>query len=255
MLTIAQKRLRDKFQETRNPNHRLYLDNGSFSAILYQACRYEWPPEDDLIHEMLEAGAQVHNGLHTSPIFEAVDADNPSALAWLHQYGARLDPGPPGPLPWRYIPLHQAAFGRLKVLEWLAAHGVDLDRVDTHGRTALHIAAGRDQPQALKILIDHGARLDLPDNNGIYPLRVAAKKAKPANLAILIERGAASSLDDSQWADLTGMADTMYKHALGYYQSADSEWLRRNHDWADWAKSLADTRWAVLDLLLRYRDL
>ena len=52
--------------------------------------------------------------------------------------------------------------------------GVPLDVVDSHGRTALHEAAGSGFLSVVKLLIEHGANLDSKDNKGWTPLQDAA---------------------------------------------------------------------------------
>ena len=63
--------------------------------------------------------------------------------------------------------------GWLRVLQRLVAHGVDLDARDSHGMTALHLAAALGREAALKALVLHGASPDVRAADGQTPLGVA----------------------------------------------------------------------------------
>ena len=53
--------------------------------------------------------------------------------------------------------LHHAAFDHHECLEVLLRTGkADVNVVDGNGRTALHVAAGEDSPDILKLLLEHG---------------------------------------------------------------------------------------------------
>lgn len=245
-----QKKLLDHFKSNRNPKQKFQNSNGSFSTILHRVCEVPWGQES-FIRELLAAGARIYNNdnVWSNPFYAAVGADSPITLTLLHEFGAMVNP--PMTYIYKRTPLHMAAArGRLKSLEWLAAHGADLDAADYNGRTALHLAAGGGDPQALEILLSHGAAINPLDNNGISPLRAAAKKAKPANLAVLLEHGAADTLDSSQWNNLLGMAATMRRYAGENYQTNKS-W---NPEQAEsYYLPLIKIRQAVLDLLRQRR--
>ncbi len=60
-----------------------------------------------------------------------------------------------------------------RLLERLIAHGVDLDARDSHGMSALHVAAALAREQELKLLIAAGAAPDRRAADGQTPLGVA----------------------------------------------------------------------------------
>ncbi len=63
--------------------------------------------------------------------------------------------------------------GWLRVLQRLVGHGVDLDARDSHGMTALHLAAALGREAALKALVSHGASPEVRAADGQTPLGVA----------------------------------------------------------------------------------
>ena len=56
-----------------------------------------------------------------------------------------------------------AALGFYELLSGLIAHGVDLNRRDIRGYTALHYAALYSHPACARLLVDSGAKLDILD--------------------------------------------------------------------------------------------
>lgn len=63
--------------------------------------------------------------------------------------------------------------GWMRLLERLVADGVDLDRRDAHGMTALHLAAALAREPALRLLVKGGASPDVRAADGQTPLGVA----------------------------------------------------------------------------------
>lgn len=60
--------------------------------------------------------------------------------------------------------LHAAAFvNKPKALEKLIKLGLNLNKQDEEGKTALIIAATRKSKQAIKMLIEHGADQEIKD--------------------------------------------------------------------------------------------
>ncbi len=66
-----------------------------------------------------------------------------------------------------------------------------LTEKDEIGKTPVHWAVGKGQPEALKLLLDtYRADANIRNNNGGTPLHVAASQAQPECALILIEHGA-----------------------------------------------------------------
>ena len=95
------------------------------------------------------------------------------------------------------------------------AHGVDLDARDSHGMTALHLAAALGREAALKALVAHGASPDVRAADGQTPLGVALVGRPPrsgrlARLARLAAAAAARcSAADLPAAAIVGDADAV----------------------------------------------
>ncbi|WP_133000281.1 ankyrin repeat domain-containing protein [Luteimonas arsenica] len=81
--------------------------------------------------------------------------------------------------------------GWMRLLERLVADGVDLDRRDGHGMTALHLAAALAREPALKLLVRGGASPAVRAADGQTPLGVALSAGR---------RDLADWLDWSGWA-------------------------------------------------------
>ncbi|EDQ91617.1 uncharacterized protein MONBRDRAFT_2724, partial [Monosiga brevicollis MX1] len=62
----------------------------------------------------------------------------------------------------------------LRILEdAMQEHGAFVDRLDTHGQSLLHIAAGNGWFEALKALVQCGANVNIQDPEGNTPLHLA----------------------------------------------------------------------------------
>lgn len=83
-----------------------------------------------------------------------------------------------------------------EIINVLAAKGGDINARDSHGRTALMMAA--DRPSATKNLIRKGAKLNLQDRNGRTALMFAAWWLNDKTVAELICRGADPYIRDNQ---------------------------------------------------------
>lgn len=62
-----------------------------------------------------------------------------------------------------------------KVASLLAKKGANAVKLDSEGRSALHVAATRGQTECLTVILAHGADLSVTDGSGFYPLHLAAK--------------------------------------------------------------------------------
>lgn len=70
--------------------------------------------------------------------------------------------------------------------------GVDVNKTDTEGRTALHQAASLGSFKAVSILIQNGAKVNAIDSVGFTPLFDAAQSGSLETTRILLEAGADS---------------------------------------------------------------
>lgn len=94
-----------------------------------------------------------------------------------------------------------AAYGyRLLVMLFLdngAAQAID-QRTAGSGRTALHLAVGRNHFQTVEALLKHSANVNAPIERGAdvgkTPLHLAVEKNKPPMVQLLIDSGAAVSI-------------------------------------------------------------
>lgn len=61
-------------------------------------------------------------------------------------------------------------------MELLLKHECSIDRRDSNGKTALHIAIGMGYEQIAEILLTHRADVNLQDHEGDCPLHYAVKR-------------------------------------------------------------------------------
>lgn len=152
----------------------------------------------------------VHAG-SVQPIFEAVLANDPSAIAAI----AARTPGTatqrretdlfvaelPHMLYRGDTPLHLAAAGlRYNVADALLVAGALVNAVNRRGAAALHYACDprpssqtRDpasQRRIIELLVSRGAEVDRPDRGGVSALHRAVRARSPAAVAALLSAGA-----------------------------------------------------------------
>lgn len=85
--------------------------------------------------------------------------------------------------------LHMAVVARLEDdIKDMIAEGVDLDRLDADGRSALHYgcAEGGDLLETVKLLVEGGANINLPTGEGQTPLKLA-KRFRHVHIAEFLE--------------------------------------------------------------------
>ena len=80
--------------------------------------------------------------------------------------------------------------GHSKFLALLADKGADLNKADKNGATPALVAAREGHTESLRVLADRGADLDKADKNGATPEGVAAAKGHVECLRLLTDRGA-----------------------------------------------------------------
>ncbi|KAI0052978.1 ankyrin [Auriscalpium vulgare] len=100
-----------------------------------------------------------------------------------------------------------------------------MDWADTHGKTALHVAALKGNEELARMLCDLGADVDLSDNQGNTPLHYASAWNHIPIVQLLIERGcqyAARNNDGftpSDYAYSFSTRDTLQDTARAQYES------------------------------------
>ena len=95
----------------------------------------------------------------------------------------------------RYTGLYAAAHsGNLAQIEAAIKAGEDVNRRDSYGRTALHIATFARKPEAVKALIKSGAKTELLENDKYDAVTVAAVADDEATLRVLLANGASAKL-------------------------------------------------------------
>ncbi|KAK0223156.1 ankyrin repeat-containing domain protein [Armillaria fumosa] len=67
-----------------------------------------------------------------------------------------------------YTPMHAAAsYGHIHILEFLLAHGGDVNITDDDGETPLYVV---EDVATARWLVDHGAVIDRTNNEGVSPI-------------------------------------------------------------------------------------
>ncbi len=78
----------------------------------------------------------------------------------------------------------------------LSASGVEVDKPNREGLTALQVAAGQGSPAVIAALVQRGAKVDQLSANDLSPLMLAVKMNNKANVEALLEAGASVNLSN-----------------------------------------------------------
>jgi ankyrin repeat protein len=118
-----------------------------------------------------------------------------------------------------YTAVHAAAEqGHDKCLSAIIRHGgVDLAKVDKHGKAPIHAACNRGRIACLIVLVDHGVdpNVRTADRQGLIPAMLCCMGGHVKCLALLLDRGADRDLADraggttAHWACLTGQMKSL----------------------------------------------
>ena len=133
---------------------------------------------------------------------------------------------------------------------------VDINAVDTDGRTALHLAAVADDLAMVACLLNRGANINAVDTrDGSHPLHLAAQYSRSAAVVrLLLDRGAAlEARDNAQHTPLQAASwsgpDAVANAALLLNRGADIQAVQQQSVTSLW-QSIRHNRVAVTALLL-----
>ena len=84
----------------------------------------------------------------------------------------------------------------VKKVQQLINNGIDINKKDKFGYSAIHIAMVKNLPDMVKILIDSGINLNLQNNEGITGLHCAAIYNNFSLADLLLRHGADLSIED-----------------------------------------------------------
>jgi ankyrin repeat protein len=114
-------------------------------------------------------------------------------------------------------PLHDAAAhgDKVRLEEILNSNGEPVDIRDPDGNTPLHVAADRDQAEAIRFLLSHGANINATNKLGMTPLMLAAKTGSLDAVKVLLKKGA-----DTKRRDVRNRTATDWARANGHYSIA-----------------------------------
>lgn len=118
----------------------------------------------------------------------------------------------------RRTPLHLAAAnGQIQMVNWLLAHGVEINVQDNSRNTAMHLALSNSYPIIAASLLRQGANLAQPNLKGYTPLLSAVARGNISSLEWLCKQG--------RLVDQTAEGDTALHIAVIYNQFAVVVWL------------------------------
>lgn len=139
-----------------------------------------------IARELLSHGARLdaRDALGRTPLHVALANGKIQAAELLLQQGAEDD---------RQALLFQLAEAQAldrDSIDFLTAHGADLNSIGPEGRAPLHLAVAAGNLKLAKQLISAGAKVNLEDSSGQTPLDIASGQDEPTLIRLLEQYGA-----------------------------------------------------------------
>ncbi|XP_064471297.1 uncharacterized protein LOC135385740 isoform X2 [Ornithodoros turicata] len=153
---------------------------------------FQWLCQKDVHHVITD-----ENRSNLTPVGCAVKHGNVQIIQWLISKNIALDQL--NPSEGQRTLLHLAAkYGQEKMVHWLAEYmnnnDLNINRKDSEGNTAVHLAAKYGHVTALKVLILHGADITAKNEQGLRPHGIAKHSGKLACADYLLTIEACLSL-------------------------------------------------------------
>lgn len=162
--------------------------NSDGHTPMHVACRSDKP---DCVKALLLIGADVN-----IPASEGQPSSPGYVGDFLHNKPNVLYPED---MKFGGTPLHWSV--SREVINALIEKNCDIDALNFHGRTALHIMVQRKRLECVVALLSHMANVNITDDEGNTPLHIAVAEATPAIVQILIGFGA--DLNAVNWLQQT----------------------------------------------------
>ncbi|XP_033211846.1 85/88 kDa calcium-independent phospholipase A2 isoform X2 [Belonocnema kinseyi] len=162
--------------------------NSDGHTPMHVACRSDKP---DCVKALLLVGADVN-----IPASEGQPSSPGYVGDFLHNKPNVLYPED---MKFGGTPLHWSV--SREVINALIEKNCDIDALNFHGRTALHIMVQRKRLECVVALLSHMANVNITDDEGNTPLHIAVAEATPAIVQILIGFGA--DLNAVNWLQQT----------------------------------------------------
>lgn len=86
----------------------------------------------------------------------------------------------------------------VEFLKLLVKHGADMTYRDISGQTILHVYAGNGDKDIVQLLLKSGANKNVQDNTGVTPLMVAAKRSRQDIIEVFLSARADINIKDKQ---------------------------------------------------------
>ncbi|TVU38782.1 hypothetical protein EJB05_12169, partial [Eragrostis curvula] len=161
------------------------------ATALYEAVRHGHGEMVELLMAEAPQLASVTTDDGLSPLYLAATTDSPQIVRALLRSSQDGTPSPASfSGPEGRTALHAATFFKEMVQDILSWKPELLTRVDSSGRTPLHIAAQYHEIDAVKLFLESPISLELAhisDNDGLFPLHIAAMVGSKTIIEALIE--------------------------------------------------------------------